>query len=59
MHSFDNAVRFQDEIIVAPRNLDNRAVVSCSGKGFSRSYARKINQDFVEQSVFAESSEFH
>jgi hypothetical protein len=59
MHAFDNAVRFKYEIVFASRYSDNRAVVACARKDFSGSATRKIKQDLVEQSIFAQSTEFH
>jgi hypothetical protein len=56
MYALDDAVRFQHEISFASGYFDYRAVVACTRKDSSGSPTRKIKQDLVEESVFAQSA---
>ena len=59
MHVLDNSVRLQDEVIPVSRYFGYRAIVASASPDSSASPMRKIEQDLVEQSVFAESTQFH
>jgi hypothetical protein len=59
MHAFDDAVRFECQIAFASPYSDNRTIVAFACKDFSGPATRKIKQDLVEQSIFAQSTEFH
>ena len=59
MHAFYNAIRFEHEIIPASVHFDNRAIVARAREDFLRSPMQGMQQDLVEQPVFAQSAEFH
>ncbi len=59
MHAFYDTVRFEHEMFIGGRNLHDRAIVGRVREDPPAFSTRKMKQNFVEEPVFAQSTDIH